>query len=111
SSKALYNRCKNLGIVHIFDGVSDKAAILDSIQEQTKISAKEIAFIGDDLPDLSLMRLTGVSIAVANAHKTVLTKADMVTSAKGGMGAVREVCEAILTAQGLWDKIMERFYK
>ncbi len=109
SSKALYNRCKNLGIVHIFDGVSDKAAILGSVQEQTGVSAGEIAFIGDDLPDLSLMRLTGVSISVADAHKIVLTKADMVTSAKGGMGAVREVSEAILMAQGLWDKIVERF--
>ena len=102
SSNALNNRCKNLGIVHVFDGVSDKAAILDLILDRVGISAHEVAFIGDDLPDLALMQMVGLSIAVADAHKTVLENADMVTSAKGGAGAVREVCEAILKAQGLW---------
>ena len=108
-SKALYNRCKNLGIDNIFDGVTDKAAILDLILDQSGVSASEVAFIGDDLPDLSLMKKVGISIAVADAHKTVLENADMVTSAKGGNGAVREACEAILKAQGLWENILERF--
>ena len=110
SSNALNNRCKNLGIVHIFDGVSDKAAILDLILERVGLSAHEVAFIGDDLPDLALMQMVGLSIAVADAHKTVLENADMVTTAKGGAGAVREACEAILKAQGLWENILERFY-
>jgi 3-deoxy-D-manno-octulosonate 8-phosphate phosphatase (KDO 8-P phosphatase) len=110
SSNALNNRCKNLGIVHIFDGVSDKAAILDLILDRVGVSAHEVAFIGDDLPDLALMQMVGLSIAVADAHKTVLENADMVTSAKGGAGAVREACEAILKAQGLWENILERFY-
>jgi len=109
-SNALNNRCKNLGIVHIFDGVRDKAAILDLILDQVGVSADEVAFIGDDLPDLALMKMVGLSIAVADAHKTVLENADMVTSAKGGAGAVREACEAILKAQGLWENILERFY-
>ncbi|OEU63266.1 MAG: phenylphosphate carboxylase subunit delta [Desulfobacterales bacterium PC51MH44] len=109
SSNALYNRCKNLGITHIFDGIRDKAAILDHILDQTGVSAAEVAFIGDDLPDLALMKMVGLSIAVADAHKTVLENADMVTSAKGGNGAVREACEAILKAQGLWENILERF--
>ena len=110
SSNALNNRCKNLGIVHIFDGVSDKAAILDLILDRVGVSAHEVAFIGDDLPDLALMQMVGLSIAVADAHKTVLENADMVTSAKGGAGAVREACEAILKAQGLWENILESFY-
>ena len=110
SSNALNNRCKNLGIVHIFDGVSDKAAILDLIIDRVGVSAHEVAFIGDDLPDLALMQMVGLSIAVADAHKTVLENADMVTTAKGGAGAVREACEAILKAQGLWENILERFY-
>ncbi len=109
-SNALYNRCKNLGIVHIFDGVRDKAVILDLVLDQVGVSADEVAFIGDDLPDLALMQMVGLSIAVADAHKTVLENADMVTSAKGGAGAVREACEAILKAQGLWENILERFY-
>ncbi|MBW1674351.1 MAG: phenylphosphate carboxylase subunit delta, partial [Deltaproteobacteria bacterium] len=51
----------------------------------------------------------GLSIAVANAHETVIENVDMVTSKKGGDGAVREICEAILKAQGLWNKIVERY--
>ena len=108
-SNALYNRCKNLGIEHIFDGADDKVAILDLILDRTGVSAEQVAFIGDDLPDLALMKKVGLSIAVADAHKTVLKNADMVTSAKGGNGAVREVCEAILKAQGFWENILERF--
>jgi len=108
-SNALYTRCKNLGIEHIFDGLGDKAAILEPILYRTGVSAQQIAFMGDDLPDLALMKKVGFSIAVADAHKTVLKHADMVTSAKGGNGAVREVCEAILKAQGLWENILERF--
>ncbi|MBC2693786.1 MAG: HAD hydrolase family protein [Desulfobacteraceae bacterium] len=104
-SKALYHRCKNLGITMLFDGVRDKAAVLDIISEQTGVFPEQIAFIGDDLPDLPLMRIVELSIAVADSHEAVLKKACMVTSAKGGSGAVREVCEAILKAQGLWDKI------
>ena len=108
-SNALYSRCKNLGIEHIFDGADDKAAIFDLILDRTGVSAEQVAFIGDDLPDLALMKKVGLSIAVADAHKTVLKNANMVTSAKGGNGAVREVCEAILKAQGLWENILERF--
>ena len=109
SSKALNHRCENLGIVHIFDNVKDKAAILDLMLDQAGVSATEAAFIGDDLPDLALMKHVGLSIAVADAHETVREQADMVTAAKGGSGAVREVCEAILKAQGTWEKILERF--
>jgi 3-deoxy-D-manno-octulosonate 8-phosphate phosphatase (KDO 8-P phosphatase) len=108
-SNALYNRCKNLGIEHIFDDLGDKAATLDLILDRTGVSAEQVAFMGDDLPDLALMKKVGLSIAVADAHKTVLKNADMVTSAKGGNGAVREACEAILKAQGLWENILERF--
>ena len=108
-SNVLYHRCKNLGIEHIFDGLGDKAATLDLILDRTGVSAEQIAFMGDDLPDLTLMKKVGVSIAVADAHNTVLNYADMITLKKGGNGAVRETCEAILKAQGLWENVLERF--
>jgi 3-deoxy-D-manno-octulosonate 8-phosphate phosphatase (KDO 8-P phosphatase) len=82
---------------------------LELISEQTGLLADEIAFVGDDLPDLPLLRRVGFSIAVADAHETVIENVDMVTSKKGGDGAVREVCEAILKAQGFWNKILENF--
>lgn len=109
SSKALSHWCNNLGISLMFDGVQEKISVLELISEQTGLLAEEIAFVGDDLPDLPLMRRVGFSIAVADAHKTVIENVDMVTSAKGGAGAVREVCEAILKAQGFWNNILERF--
>ncbi|MBW2604723.1 MAG: HAD-IIIA family hydrolase [Deltaproteobacteria bacterium] len=108
-SNALYSRCKDLGINLIYDGVGNKTDVLDALLDQTGVSAKEVAFIGDDLPDLALMKIIGLSIAVGDAHKTILDHADMVTSAKGGHGAVREACETILKAKGLWENILERF--
>jgi 3-deoxy-D-manno-octulosonate 8-phosphate phosphatase (KDO 8-P phosphatase) len=108
-SNALFNRCKELGIDLIYDGVSDKADALNRVLEGTGFSAEEIACMGDDLPDLALMRRTGFSIAVADAHITIRESADMITSAKGGHGAVREACEAILKAKGLWERILKQF--
>ena len=107
-SNALYCRCKDLGINLIYDGVENKIDVLDALLHQTGVSAEEIAFIGDDLPDLKLMKTIGLSIAVGDAHKVILDNADMVTSANGGHGAVREVCETILKAKGLWENILER---
>ncbi len=109
SSEALRHRCKNLNIEYIFDGVSDKAVILDKIVEITGIKASEIAYMGDDLPDIPVMRNTGIPIAVADAHEMVIETASIVTSAKGGNGAIREVCEAILKAQGQWESSVKRF--
>jgi 3-deoxy-D-manno-octulosonate 8-phosphate phosphatase (KDO 8-P phosphatase) len=108
ASKALYHRCDDLGISLIFDRARDKAGILNVITKQTGISAEHIAFVGDDLVDLPLMRKVGLSIAVADAHEMLLQDADMVTAAKGGAGAVREVCEAILKGRGVWEKTLER---
>ena len=108
-SNALYSRCKDLGINHIYDGVDNKIDVLDELLDQSGVSAEEVAFIGDDLPDLCLMKAIGLPIAVSDAHKTILDNAAVVTSAKGGHGAVREACEAILKAKGLWEDILERF--
>ena len=108
-SNALYHRCQDLGIVYIFDAIDDKAAVLDTIVDRTGFGAEEIAFVGDDLPDLPLMRKVGCSICVADSHEALIRSADMVTATKGGAGAVREVCEAILKAKGLWKNILDRF--
>jgi len=108
-SNALYRRCGDLGIDLIYDGVGNKTEVLDELLEKTGVLAEEVAFIGDDLPDLGLMKMIGLSIAVKDAHNMILDKADMTTSAKGGHGAVREVCEAILKAKSLWQDILERF--
>jgi 3-deoxy-D-manno-octulosonate 8-phosphate phosphatase (KDO 8-P phosphatase) len=109
SSKALYHRCTDLGISLIFDGMHEKTSVLELILEQTRIQAEEIAFVGDDLIDVPLLREVGLAIAVADAHEIVIENADMVISKEGGHAAVREVCEVILKAQGLWQNILKKF--
>jgi len=108
-SGALLHRCRNLGIDLVFDRVRDKAAKLDEISTRTGIAAPQMAFVGDDLPDIPLMQKVGLGIAVADAVPEVIAAADMVTAAKGGCGAVREICEALLKARECWEPFLEQF--
>jgi 3-deoxy-D-manno-octulosonate 8-phosphate phosphatase (KDO 8-P phosphatase) len=108
-SQALRHRCSDLGIQWVYDAVTDKAAIIDRILADTGVLAENLAFIGDDLPDIPLMKRVGMAIAVADAHELVQRHADWITTAPGGCGAVREVCEALLNARGLWEEIAGRF--
>jgi 3-deoxy-D-manno-octulosonate 8-phosphate phosphatase (KDO 8-P phosphatase) len=108
-SGALGHRCQNLGIDLVFDGIGDKAAAFDQIIDQTRIPARHIAFVGDDLIDLPAMIRAGVAFTVPDAPEEVKRYAHRVTSAKGGQGAVREICEAILKAQGKWDQILNQY--
>jgi 3-deoxy-D-manno-octulosonate 8-phosphate phosphatase (KDO 8-P phosphatase) len=107
---ALKHRCRNLGIDLVFDGIRNKTEILDEIMAQTGIAAEQMAFIGDDLPDLAVMKRVGLAVAVADAHETVRQSAHIVTRLPGGRGAVREICDAILQAQGRWTSIMEKLF-
>jgi 3-deoxy-D-manno-octulosonate 8-phosphate phosphatase (KDO 8-P phosphatase) len=109
SCPALSHRCRNLGIDLLLDGVRNKAEVLDPILHDHSLTPDDIAFMGDDLPDLPLMRRVGVSIAVSDAHSLVVDQAHVVTATRGGRGAVREICDSILKAQGLWEKTLERF--
>jgi 3-deoxy-D-manno-octulosonate 8-phosphate phosphatase (KDO 8-P phosphatase) len=108
-SDALSHRCKNLGIDLVFEGISDKAAAFTKITQLTKIAPENIGFAGDDLIDLPAMTRAGVSFTVPDAPREVKERADMITQAPGGHGAVREICEAILKACGLWDKILNKY--
>lgn len=107
---ALRHRCANLGIDLVFEGVRDKAQALAQATERTGIAAEATAFIGDDLLDLSIMKRVGLAVAVADAHAMVRAIAHLTTRAAGGRGAVREVCEAILKAQGRWDTILQKLF-
>ena len=108
ASQVLHHRCENLGIDLLFEGIADKSSALKTICEKTGIAPANIAFVGDDLVDLPLFARVGVSIAVADCHAAVSEKVDWVTKAAGGSGAVREVCDEILKAKGLFDQIVER---
>ena len=108
-SKALRQRCTDLGIELLFEGIADKVACLEGLLAQTGIGVDATAFVGDDLPDLPVMNQVALGIAVADASESVRSAADMVTEAGGGRGAVREVCESILKAKGLWESVVARF--
>ncbi|MBF0204867.1 MAG: HAD-IIIA family hydrolase [Desulfamplus sp.] len=106
---ALTQRCRNLGIDIVFHGIKDKTAALKKIVEEQVIDIPEVAFVGDDLPDVSVMKQCGFSFAVVNSSPEVIRHADYTTANRGGDGAVREICEAILKAKGLWEGILDRF--
>lgn len=108
-SAAVDRRAAELGIDYCHTGVKDKQALLASILSQAGCSPAQTAFVGDDLVDLAIMERVGLAVAVADAHEIVRQHADMVTTRPGGHGAVREVCERILSAKGLWEPIISRW--
>lgn len=109
SSKALEHRCQKLGISLLFAGIENKSKVLRSIVSQTGIHPENMVFVGDDLIDLPVMKQVGVSFCVADACDDVKRHCDIITNLKGGHGAVREVCEYILKAKGLWSNILNRY--
>lgn len=98
-SKATQLRLTELGIKHIFLGHENKNAIFNQLKHELAISNDEIAYIGDDIPDLPIMQQVGLSIAVKNAHPQIKKIANLILTTNGGNGAVRQVCELILQTQ------------
>jgi 3-deoxy-D-manno-octulosonate 8-phosphate phosphatase (KDO 8-P phosphatase) len=98
-SGAVEKRMSELGVQHVIQGCRDKVAAFDGITAALNIVADECAYVGDDIPDLPLLSHVGFAIAVANAVPILHDQCDYSTSAAGGFGAVREVCELILGAQ------------
>jgi 3-deoxy-D-manno-octulosonate 8-phosphate phosphatase (KDO 8-P phosphatase) len=109
TSGALLHRCKDLGIGLVYHGIQKKGEILEDVMLKTGLPALEIAFVGDDAPDIALLKKVGIGIAVADAHETVKNIAHMTTERNGGNGAVREICEWILKAKGLWEEIVHQW--
>lgn len=96
-------RAQNLGIQHLYQGREDKLVALDELLGELGLDYAEVAYLGDDLPDLPAMRRVGLGMAVANADAFVRQHAHGVTAARGGEGAAREFCELIMRAQGNLD--------
>lgn len=103
ASAAAAARVKELRIPHAILGVEDKLARFESLCAELKLDPSQCAFMGDDLPDLPVMRRCGLAVAVPNAVQDIKAIAHVVTSASGGNGAVREFCEFLLRAQGTLD--------
>jgi len=109
SSPIVEVRGREAGVNSILQGATQKLAPFRQILSEMGLSADQACFVGDDLPDLPVMRSCGLAIAVADACPDVVTEAHYVTQASGGRGAVRETIELILSCQGQWQPIVQRF--
>ena len=99
SSQAVTRRAKELDIKYVHQGVADKRIVLQSLLKELELDAQEVACVGDDLADLAIMETIGLKIAVSNAVPEVLSAADWVSNKPGGSGAVREICDWLLSNQ------------
>ena len=108
-SKAVSRRAMELGVQQVRQGARDKIPVYEELLATMGLTDEEVCYVGDDLPDLPVMRRVGYSVAVADAREEVRAAADCVTAAPGGRGAVREVIELILKAQGKWAGILRRY--
>jgi 3-deoxy-D-manno-octulosonate 8-phosphate phosphatase (KDO 8-P phosphatase) len=99
-SPAVTRRARELGISHVYQGVDDKGAQLDRLMAELGVTAAATACVGDDTPDAPMLRRAGLAIGVADAHPALLAVAHWVTPSGGGHGAVREVCDLLLSARG-----------
>jgi 3-deoxy-D-manno-octulosonate 8-phosphate phosphatase (KDO 8-P phosphatase) len=108
-SETITHRAKELGIELVFQKIWNKLDVYEKILVDTKLTHDEVAYIGDDLIDIPLLRRVGLAVAVADAVEEVKAVAHLITQRPGGQGAVREVIELILKAQGHWDSLIERY--
>ena len=102
-------RAEELDIAHVYQGQGDKRACLEQLIDALALRPDQVAFVGDDLPDIPPMRIAGLAVAVANAHPWVAEQAHWRTRLGGGLGAAREVADMILHAQGKTAAERERW--
>ncbi len=104
-SDAAYHRARELDISRFHEGLRDKVPVLENLLAALNLTPGEVAAVADDLVDLPLMARVGLAVAVADAVPEVAAAAHWVTSLPGGRGAVRQVCDLLLKAQGRWEEI------
>jgi 3-deoxy-D-manno-octulosonate 8-phosphate phosphatase (KDO 8-P phosphatase) len=110
-SETITRRAEELGIELVFQKIWNKLEVYEKILVDTELTHDEVAYIGDDLIDIPLLRRVGLAVAVADAVDEVKAAAHLITQRPGGQGAVREVIELILRAQDHWDSLIERYTK
>lgn len=109
TSAVVARRAEELGITEVHQGALVKMEVFRALLARRGLRPEEVAYIGDDLPDLPVLRAAGLAAAVADAHPLVRAAAHVVTCAPGGRGAVRELAELLLKAQGRWQEILSRY--
>ncbi len=108
-SPATAERARQVKMRYVYQGHIEKIPILEEIARESGIALDQMAYAGDDLTDIVVMRRVGLAIATANAREEVKRAAHYITTATGGRGAIREVCERLLQAKGLWTAILKKY--
>ncbi len=108
-SKVAQHRFDELGLDYCLLACDDKATALSELQAKLNIGPEACCFIGDDVPDLAAFTVCGLKVAVADAEPVVVSRADYITRARGGRGAVREIIDLMLSARGYWDMMLDMF--
>lgn len=106
TSEIITRRAKDLGIAHVMQGVHDKRVGLETLLAQLGLTPDACGFIGDDWIDLPVLTRVGFAVSVPNGRAEVQARAHYVTQARGGHGAVRELCDLIMRAQGKYDAVL-----
>lgn len=109
NSPMVSKRATELGIEHIVQGRDDKGVALTQLAKQLDVPLTACAYMGDDLPDISALKLVGFAASVPNAHDAVKPYADYISSREGGHGAVREVADIILQGIGCYDAMLSQY--
>ena len=109
-SPVVDRRAQELGIDLVYQGAKDKLAPFREILQKTGFKAEEVAYVGDDLPDLPVLRRVGFAATVADAMDEVKPHVHYVTKCSGGRGAVREICDLLLRESGRWENVTARYF-
>ncbi|MGC2061519.1 MAG: 3-deoxy-manno-octulosonate-8-phosphatase KdsC [Thermodesulfovibrionales bacterium] len=110
-SKVVERRAAELGITEVFQKCHDKRVAYDKLLRKHALADSAVAYVGDDIVDIPVMKRVGLPVAVADAAEEVKKVACMVTKSRGGRGAVREVSDLILKARGLWGALFSEYLK
>lgn len=108
-SPIVQQRARELGLRHVYQGSRDKLDSLSHLCRALSVKNEQVAYMGDDLPDLPVLRSVGLAAAPADAHPWVRERVHCVTPAGGGAGAVRQLCDVILLAQGKAEAVLRRY--
>jgi len=108
-SEVVRRRARDLGLTHVFQGIKDKKRALEELVKASGVTPGEMAYMGDDIIDLPVLKSVAFSAAVADAVDEVRERVDFVAQRPGGRGAARELAELILKVQGKWDDVMKLY--
>ncbi len=108
-SPIIKRRMEDLGVTHVYQQQTNKLIAYEDLKRKLNLTDEQIAYAGDDLPDLPILSRAGLAITVANAPKIMRQHAHMVTQKKGGKGAAREICDFIMESQGTYQTIIDSY--